>query len=60
MPDISMCQNEKCPSRTRCHRFTAKPSIRQSYFAPQIPKGKLQCEHFWKATRDKMLGDKQV
>ena len=26
MPDISMCQNDKCKFEKECYRFTAKPS----------------------------------
>ena len=26
MPDISMCQNDKCKFKKDCYRFTAKPS----------------------------------
>lgn len=25
MPDIAMCQNEECPSSSKCYRFTAVP-----------------------------------
>lgn len=32
MPDITMCINEDCKVKTRCHRYTAKPTPgRQSY-----------------------------
>jgi hypothetical protein len=31
MPDISMCQNEKCKLKMECFRYMAKPSGRQSY-----------------------------
>lgn len=32
MPDISMCDNRKCPSSKYCYRFTATPTqYRQSY-----------------------------
>ncbi len=31
MPDISMCQNEKCKLKMECYRYMAKPSGRQSY-----------------------------
>ena len=26
MPDITMCQNNRCPSRKKCYRFMAKPN----------------------------------
>ena len=32
MPDIAMCQNENCPIKEGCYRFTATPdAYRQSY-----------------------------
>ena len=31
MPDISMCQNDKCTKKDTCYRYTAKPSVLQSY-----------------------------
>ena len=49
MPDITMCENEKCPFKEECFRYTAKPSEhRQSYsmFEPTIVDGKITCEWF--------------
>jgi hypothetical protein len=36
-PDITMCDNKKCPLRGLCYRQTATPSKRQSYssFEPE-------------------------
>ena len=32
MPDISMCNNNKCKFKKECYRFTAKPSeFHQTY-----------------------------
>lgn len=32
MPDISMCDNEECPIKNKCYRYTAIPNdIQQSY-----------------------------
>ena len=31
MPDIAMCQNEKCSRRKDCYRYTANPSVYQTY-----------------------------
>ena len=32
MPDIAMCQNERCPFKGECYRYMAKPSLfSQSY-----------------------------
>ena len=46
-PDISMCSNQKCPSRKKCHRFTALPDGWQSYSAFAPEKGKKKCKYFW-------------
>jgi hypothetical protein len=36
MPDIAMCENNNCPRRAECYRFSAKPSeYRQAYIAPE-------------------------
>ena len=37
MPDITMCDNESCPSKEFCHRFTANPSTWQSYADFYVP-----------------------
>jgi hypothetical protein len=31
MPDISMCQDAKCPSKNTCKRFASVPNQVQSY-----------------------------
>jgi hypothetical protein len=31
MVDITMCRNHDCPLIGRCYRYTAQPSINQSY-----------------------------
>ncbi len=48
MADISMCLNKKCPSRSRCHRFTAieTPGY-QAYMDFKPGKGKMKCDGFW-------------
>lgn len=47
MTDISMCADGSCPSRMKCHRFTAKPSeFRQSYMVFDR-KGEDRCDSFW-------------
>jgi hypothetical protein len=49
--DYSMCQNNKCPSRNTCFRFTAIPDkVWQSYSDFQVPEGKDRCEHYWDDT----------
>lgn len=32
MPDISMCKDKNCPAKDYCYRYTALPSLMQSYF----------------------------
>ena len=46
-PDIAMCSNHKCPSRKKCHRFTALPDSWQSYCEFKPGKGKKKCESFY-------------
>ena len=49
MPDISMCENKSCPSRSRCYRFTAKPSqCMQSYGDFEPKPGEDKCEFYWR------------
>jgi len=49
MPDISMCENNKCPLRKNCYRFLARAGYVQVYsdFAPD-EKGK--CDGYWEIT----------
>ena len=50
MPDITMCENEKCLFKEECFRYTAKPSEhRKSYadFEPIVEDGKVSCDWFW-------------
>jgi len=44
MPDISMCQDDKCPRREKCYRYRAIPLKYQDYFLSRR-KGK-KCEDF--------------
>ena len=47
MPDISMCLNKQCESRTTCYRFTAIPSeYRQSYSDFQPADGEDKCREY--------------
>jgi len=46
MPDITMCQNEECPSKEKCFRYTAPASKYQSYTVFPVPEGKDKCEYF--------------
>lgn len=48
MPDICMCQNEKCGKKKTCYRYMAIPDrYWQSYFYPD----ENNCEHYWKISR---------
>ena len=47
MPDITMCDNKKCPIKETCYRFTAIPSeYRQSYFMDDIRETDGSCDYF--------------
>jgi hypothetical protein len=47
MPDISMCQNEDCPSKLKCYRFMARPNAHwQAYSVFVVPKRKVKCDSF--------------
>lgn len=48
MPDISCCNNENCPLKIKCYRFTAPRSHWQSFCDFQPTNGK--CEDFWDNT----------
>lgn len=46
--DISKCENETCPLKERCYRFTATPNeYRQSYAKFQIDDESGECSGFW-------------
>ena len=46
MPDISICQNESCPSKLICYRFTAYENpFRQTYGL--FEHDGLKCDAFW-------------
>lgn len=47
MADISKCQNEGCPSKEKCHRYTTKDSKWQSYAKFKVPRGHKKCDCFW-------------
>jgi len=47
MPDISMCQNEECPLKKKCYRFTATPSPLLQTYAYFKPDEDGKCEYFW-------------
>lgn len=48
MADISMCMDDKCPSRKLCYRFTAtKNEFRQSYGNFNREDDAQNCDMFW-------------
>lgn len=54
MPDISLCENEQCPSKDDCYRFKAIPDITyQAYDIFEPENGENKCEHFIKIEHDK-------
>jgi hypothetical protein len=47
MPDISMCRNEKCPSKEKCYRYTAKPNeYGQAYSQFSVNPDHDKCDYF--------------
>lgn len=47
MPDISMCSGKGCDLKEKCYRFTAKPSMWQTYFFGTPNTKPDECDHFW-------------
>jgi len=47
MPDISMCDNKKCPSKEKCYRFKAVPNDYQTYADFKPEKNEDKCDAFW-------------
>ena len=57
MPDVTMCQDDKCPQCNECYLFMAMPSkYRQSYFAESPRKGN-KCEYFCEIKKGQKLND---
>jgi hypothetical protein len=50
MPDITKCNNEECPKKDTCYRYTSKPDEMQSY-SKFKPNDDGQCEYFWENTQ---------
>ena len=59
MPDITMCKGEDCTQSYKCYRYTAEPSMMQSYFLESPNKKVNECEYFWENVREKQLGEKK-
>jgi len=48
MADISMCNNEGCPSFEKCYRAQAIPSPRRQAFTDfKVLPGNTKCDSFW-------------
>jgi hypothetical protein len=47
MADLTKCQDDTCPQRSGCYRWTAPASVNQSYFAAS-PRTGAACFYFWK------------
>ncbi len=45
MPDLSMCMDAECPSRTKCFRFTAETNERRQTYT-DFPRDGDKCEWF--------------
>lgn len=51
MPDITKCNNEECPKKDTCYRYTSKPNEMQSFFVDMKPNEKGECEYYWENTQ---------
>ena len=47
MPDISKCENEECPLKKKCYRYTAIPSPELQAYAYFKPDEDGKCEGYW-------------
>ena len=59
MPDISLCKNDKCPSKNECYRFRAVPNPeRQAYGSFNLNEGKKKCDYFMSILKRDNLSQK--
>lgn len=48
MPDIMMCDDDKCPNRLTCYRYMAIPcEYRQSYGVDLRNNADDKCDYYW-------------
>lgn len=47
MPDISMCENQECPLKEKCYRYTAKPSPVLQAYGYFKPDEEGKCYYYW-------------
>lgn len=59
MPDITMCDNQKCENKARCYRFMADRSDYQSYAIFNEGMNEI-CEYFVQLKRHHRKADKAV
>lgn len=56
MSDIAKCEDNKCPSRLMCYRFTAPASeFRQSYGIFNREEDANNCDMFWNNKQENIL-----
>ena len=59
MPDISMCKNDKCPSKEECYRFRAVPNPeRQAYGGFSLDESEKKCDYFMSILKSDKLTPK--
>ena len=44
--DISKCDNEECPKKKDCYKYTVKPDMMQSFLVGAKPDKNGECEYF--------------
>lgn len=44
--DISKCDNDDCPKKNDCYRYTIKPDMMQSFLVGVKPDKNGECEYF--------------
>jgi len=55
MSDITKCQDDKCPARLMCYRFTAPAGERQAYGIFNREEDADNCEMFWGNKQENIL-----
>ena len=59
MPDISLCKNDKCPSKNECYRFRAVPNPeRQAYGSFSLNESDKKCAYFMSILKSDILTPK--
>jgi len=55
MPDISMCDNNICPSKEECYRFKAIPNDYQTYTSFIVKENEDKCDDFMKINKYNLI-----